>query len=91
MIDHALQCSVAVLIFVGVVGFLWRTRRSRVVHPPVGWRRTGRFVARLALVFVSLLAFLFAVEATRYMDADICIDTDPGSEWCLHEATDDTG
>ena len=44
------------------------------------------------LWFASLIALLLAVESTRFMDANICLDFDEGSEWCLHDVQEgDTG
>jgi len=93
MIDHPLQFVLSVIIIVISVVFLWRTRRSRLERPPTGWRRSGRTIARIALMLVVLIVLLIALDATRYMKADVCLELNPGSEWCLyddHDAADES-
>lgn len=84
MLDHPMQFLLTSLVIVGLVSFLWRTRRSRLPSPPVGWRRFGRATGRFALWLVVLITLLLAIDATRFMTADVCLEWSPGTEWCLH-------
>jgi hypothetical protein len=43
---------------------------------------------RAGLVLLMLLAVLLVVEATRFADAEICLDVAPGVEWCNHDQPD---
>jgi hypothetical protein len=85
MIDHPPQFLLAVAVLAVAAGYLWRTRRSRLAHRPVGWRKAGRWLARCIILLLMLMTLLLALEATRYMTADVCLEFQAGSEWCLHD------
>jgi Co/Zn/Cd efflux system component len=87
MIDYPLQFVASAAFIVLIVSHMWRTRRSRLLHRPAGWRRFGRLLARLVLVLLILVALLLAVDATRFGTAHVCIEFRAGSEWCLHDET----
>ncbi|MGB5621518.1 MAG: hypothetical protein WBN65_03410 [Gammaproteobacteria bacterium] len=82
MIDRPWQMLLA-LALIGLMALLLRRsapRRRRSAAGPAS--RVAWLVLRVLLGFLLLLGVLVALEATRFVDADICLDFSAGVEWC---------
>jgi len=88
MIDHPLQMLLG--LAVGMVSvFLLRLSSPRRRRSSSGLMARAAWVTmRAGLVLLMLLAVLMVVEATRFVDAEICVDVAPGVEWCNHDQPD---
>ncbi|MGD8977889.1 MAG: hypothetical protein PVG91_09810 [Gammaproteobacteria bacterium] len=90
MIDRPQQLLLALALLVLLVLLLRLTSPRRRHRSPSVVIRSGWVLLRLTIGFLILLAFLSAMEATTFVDANICIDLSPGVEWC-HEETEAAG
>ena len=90
MIDRPQQLLFALVLLVLLVLLLRLTSPRRRQRPPSLVIRSGWVLLRMMIGFLVLLAFLAAIEATTFVDADICIDLSPGVEWC-HGETESAG
>jgi hypothetical protein len=82
LIDQPIQMLVALLVIAVMVALLRLTsgrRRRPSTRLPA---RLGWIVLRLFFWVVILMMVLVAVEATRFVQANICIEIDPVIDWC---------
>lgn len=90
MIDRPQQLLLALSLLVLLVWLLRSTsprRRQRAASLLI---RSGWVLLRLMIGLLLLLALVSALDATTYVDVNICIDLGPGVEWC-HEETESAG
>lgn len=84
MIDRPWQMLLA-LVFVGLMVLLLRQSAPRRRKPTAGAAfRVAWFLLRVLLGLLLLLGMLVVLEATGFVDANICLEFSPGVEWCNH-------
>ncbi len=84
MIDRPWQMLLA-LVLIGLMVLLLRRTAPRRRRPAAGpASRVGWFLLRVLLWLLLLLGVLVALEATGFVDANICLEFSPGVEWCNH-------
>jgi hypothetical protein len=82
LIDKPLQFLIAGLLAAVAVRAMPR-RRWRRSHR---WPVLGRVAWVTGMGLVIVLALLAALDATRFVSVNICLDLWDGQEWCNHES-----
>lgn len=87
MLDHPLQFFVALGLLVGLV--VWRIHAGRRrKEKGLGFTRWQKWLEGILVGMVALTLLIVAMEATRFVGINFCLDLWSDQTWCNHDESD---
>jgi hypothetical protein len=87
MLDHPFQFLLGLSLLLALLAWRFKARINRKQtgrRLPI-WRRVGQGLLEIVAILVLLLV---AIEATRYVGINFCVELWEGQNWCNHQAED---